>query len=154
MADHAMEAFLSGVGKRGIPYSPYTTAVDAPITHLTVGRAHAQIRAAALVAEAGAAQLDRWGAEGSDPSEREVLQLHTDAAYVWEACSSAIDTLFHASGASAIMKRWPLQLIARNCRAGSLHAAHNVDTWMENLGRALCGVESRPASMNVLERRS
>jgi len=103
---------------------------------------------------AAVAELDRCETEGVDPSPREGVQLHTDAAYVWDACSSAIETLFHASGASAIIKRQPLQLIARNCRAGSMHAAHNIDTWVENIGRMLCGVESAPQSMNVLERRS
>ncbi len=154
MADHAMEVFLGAVGKRSIPYSPYANQVDAPITHHTVGRASTQIRAAGLVADAAVAELDRCETEGVEPSERELVQFHTDVAYVWDACSSAVETLFRASGASAIMKRQPLQLIARNCRAGSLHAAHNMDTWMENVGRALCGAESAPASMNVLERRS
>jgi 3-hydroxy-9,10-secoandrosta-1,3,5(10)-triene-9,17-dione monooxygenase len=154
MADHAVEIFLGGVVKRSIPYSPYANQLDAPITHLTVGRAHSQIRAASLVADAAVAELDRCQAEGVDLTERQVVQLHTDSAYVWDACSAAVETLFRASGASAIIKRQPLQLIARNCLAGSLHAAFNLDTWMENLGRAVCGVESRPASMSVLERRS
>ena len=154
MADQAMEVFLAGVGQRSIPYSPYTRQAEAPITHLTVGRAYAQIRAAARVADAAVAELDRCQAEGVDPSEFEVLQFHTDAAYVWDTCSSAIETLFHASGASAIIKRQPLQLIARNCGAGSLHAAHNIDTWAENVGRALCGADCGPVSASVLERRS
>jgi 3-hydroxy-9,10-secoandrosta-1,3,5(10)-triene-9,17-dione monooxygenase len=154
MADHAMEVFLAGAGKRSIPYSPYARQAEAPVTHLTVGRAYAQIRAAARVADAAVTELDRCEAEGVDPAEFEVLQFHTDAAYVWDACSSAIETLFHASGASAIIKRQPLQLIARNCRAGSLHAAHNLDTWLENTGRALCGADSAPVSTSVLERRS
>lgn len=154
MADQAMEAFLAGVGKRSIPYSPYAKQLDAPVTHLTVGRAHSQIQAASRVAEAAVAELDRLEAEEADPSARELVQWHTDAAYVWDACAAAVETLLRASGASAIIKRQPLQLIARNCRAGSLHAAHNIDTWTENLGRMLCGVESAPMSMSVLERRS
>ena len=65
----------------------------------------------------------------------------------------ATDALFHASGASAIMKRQSLQLIARNCRAGSLHAAYSIDTWLENVGRSLCGSGSAPISTGVLERK-
>ena len=154
MADQAMELFLSGIGKRGIPYSPYPRQADAPITHLTVGRAHAQIRAASRLADAAVAELDRLDVEGADPTEDQTLQWHTDAAYVWDACAAAIETLFHASGASAISKRQPLQLIARNSRAGSLHAAHTIDTWLENVGRRLCGVEPGQLSVSVLERRS
>lgn len=154
MADHAMEIFLGSIKKRSIPYSPYPNQFEAPITHLTVGRVHATIRAASAVADAAVTQLDRYEIEGVDPSEEEITQLHTDAAYVWDACASAVDTLFQASGASAIMKRMPLQLIARNCRAGSLHSAYTFDTWLENSGRSLCSVESGPMSTSVLERRS
>jgi 3-hydroxy-9,10-secoandrosta-1,3,5(10)-triene-9,17-dione monooxygenase len=154
MADNAMDVFLGAVEKRNIPYSPYARQVDAPITHLTVGVAHTQIRAASAVADAAVAQLDRYEVEGTDPSDEETTQLHTDAAYVWDACSSAVETLYRASGASAITRRQPLQLIARNCRAGSLHSANNFDTWVENIGRTLCGVEAASMSMSVLERRS
>lgn len=154
MADHAVEVFLGAAGRRSIPYSPYAKQLDAPITHLTVGRAATRLRAAGLVADAAVAELDRCDSEGGDPSESDIVRLHTDVAYIWDECGSAVETLFRASGASAIIKRQPLQLIARNCRAGSLHAAHHIDTWMENLGRALLGAESAPASMGVLERRS
>ncbi len=154
MADHAMEAFLAGVGKRSVPYSPYANALDAPVIHHAVGRAHMQTRAAGILADAAVAAVDRCNLEQKDLSPGEVLQYHTDVAYVWDACSSAIETLFRASGASAIMKRQPLQLIARNCRAGSLHAAYNIDTWLENVGRELCGAESAAISTSVLERRS
>jgi len=154
MAEHALEAFLGAVGKRSVPYSPYPNALDAPIIHHAVGRAHMQIRAAGMLADAAVAALDRCDAEQKDLFNREVLQYHTDVAYVWDACSSAIETLFRASGASAIMRRQPLQLIARNCRAGSLHAAYNIDTWWENIGRELCGAEPAAISTSVLERQS
>ena len=154
MADQAMEVFLSSIGRRSVPYSPYTRQIDAPVAHHIIGRVAMQIRAAGSIADAAVAEFDRLDAEGADPSEQENLQFHTDAAYVWDACATAIETLFRASGASAISKRMPLQLIARNCRAGSLHAANNLDTWEENLGRALVGVKAGPSSMSVLERRS
>ncbi len=154
MADQAMEVFLSSIGRRSVPYSPYTRQIDAPVAHHIIGRVAMQIRAAGSIADAAVAEFDRLDAEGADPSKQENLQFHTDAAYVWDACATAIETLFRASGASAISKRMPLQLIARNCRAGSLHAANNLDTWVENLGRALTGVEAGPSSMSVLERRS
>ncbi|MGX6607329.1 acyl-CoA dehydrogenase family protein [Micromonosporaceae bacterium Da 78-11] len=152
MADHAMEVFTGGIAKRSIPYSPYKSQLQAPITHHTVGRAHTRIRTAARVAEAALAELDRCDAEGRDLSPAESLQFHTDAAYVWDACADAIETLFRASGASAIVKRQALQLIARNARAGSLHGANNLDTWLENLGRDLCGAGTATLSTSVLER--
>jgi 3-hydroxy-9,10-secoandrosta-1,3,5(10)-triene-9,17-dione monooxygenase len=152
MAEHAMEVFVCGIDRRSIPYSPYKTQIDAPITHHTVGRAHAQIRAAGRVADAAVAELDRLDAAGTELSVLESLELHTDAAYVWDACAAAVEMLFRASGASAIMKRQPLQLIARNCRAGSMHGAHGIDTWLENIGRELCGADAGALSTSVLER--
>ncbi|HEY1530585.1 MAG TPA: acyl-CoA dehydrogenase family protein [Galbitalea sp.] len=154
MADQAMDVFLASIGRRSVPYSPYTKQVDSPVAHHIVGRAAMQIRAAGRIADAAVADFDRLDDEGIDPTESEIVQFHTDAAWVWNECATAIETLFRASGASAISKRLPLQLIARNCRAGSLHAANNVDTWMENLGRAMVGVDAGPSSMSVLERRS
>jgi 3-hydroxy-9,10-secoandrosta-1,3,5(10)-triene-9,17-dione monooxygenase len=154
MADQAMEVFLGSIGRRSVPYSPYTRQVDSPVAHHIIGRAAMQIRAAGRLADAAAGEFDGLDAAGRDPSDAEVLQFHTDAAYIWNECAVAIETLFRASGASAISKRMPLQLIARNCRAGSLHAANNVDTWMENLGRSLAGVEAGESSMSVLERKS
>jgi 3-hydroxy-9,10-secoandrosta-1,3,5(10)-triene-9,17-dione monooxygenase len=154
MADQAMEAFRGAVGKRSVPYSRYANALDAPIIHHAVGQAHMQIRAAAVLADAAVTELDRCEIEQTDLSATEALQYHTDVAYVWDACSSAIETLFRVSGASAIMKRQPLQLIARNCRAGSLHAAYNIDVWLENIGRELCGAESTAISTSVLERQT
>ena len=153
MADQALEVFLASIGRRSVPYSPYTRQVDSPVAHHIIGRAAMQIRSASRLAEAAVADFDRLDAEGVDPTEAQILQFHTDAAYIWDACASAIETLFRASGASAISKRMPLQLIARNARAGSLHAANNPDTWMENLGRSLAGVEAGASSMSVLERK-
>ena len=46
-----------------------------------------------------------------------------------------------------------MQLIARNCRAGSLHGANTIDTWLENLGRSMSGARTGPTSTSVLERR-
>jgi 3-hydroxy-9,10-secoandrosta-1,3,5(10)-triene-9,17-dione monooxygenase len=154
MADQALEVFLASIGRRSVPYSPYKQQVDSPVAHHIIGRAAMQIRAAGRLADSAVADLDRLDAEGRDPGADEILQFHTDAAYIWNECATAIETLFRASGASAISKRMPLQLIARNCRAGSLHAANNVDTWMENLGRSIVGVDAGPSSMSVLERRS
>lgn len=153
MSDHAIEVFLGSLGKRSVPYSPYARQIDAPVAHHTLGAAAMAIRAAVRVADAAVADLDRMDEEGRDPSEAEVLQFHTDAAWVWNTCADAIEELFRFSGASAISRRLPMQLIARNARAGSLHAANFVDTWLENLGRSMSGAEAGPSSTSVLERR-
>ena len=153
MADAAIEVFLGSIGRRSVPYSPYQRQLDSPVAHHTLGQALMRIRAAGRVADAAVVDLDYMQAEQRNPSDDEVLQLHTDASYVWNECADAIETLLKASGASAISTRLPIQLIARNCRAGSLHGANAIDTWFENLGRARSGAQVGPSSTSVLERR-
>jgi len=152
MAEHALELFLDGIGKKAIAYSPYARQQEAPVTHLNVGYAEMQIKAAKRVAEAAIVDLDRLHANGEEASPAETVRYHADCAFVWDTCATAIESLFKASGASAIAKKQPLQLVARNCRAGSMHAAHNIQTCMENYGRRLCGVELNVTAVNVLER--
>ncbi len=152
MAEHALELFRDGIGKKAIAYSPYARQQDAPVTHLTVGGVTMQIKAARAVAFAALDDLDRLHETGDDLDPAEVVRYHADAAFIWDTCATAIETLFKASGASGIAKKAPLQLVARNCRAGSMHAAHNIQTCLENYGRQLCGVAGDVTSANVLER--
>ena len=152
MAEHALELFLEGIGKKAIAYSPYRRQQDAPVTHLNVGYVQMQIKAARRIAEAALDDLDSLHADGGDATAADTTRYHADAAFVWDTCATAIETLFKASGASAIARKQPLQLVARNCRAGSMHAAHNIQTCMENYGRQLCGVDLTIISANVLER--
>ena len=154
MAEHALELFLDGIGKKPIAYSPYARQQDAPVTHLNVGHVRMQIKAARAVAEAALADLDRLYERDEDVTPADTVRYHADAAYVWDSCATAIETLFKASGASGIARKSPLQLVARNCRAGSMHAAHNIQTCMENYGRELCGAEAVGTSTSVLERAS
>ena len=152
MAEHALELFLDGIGKKAIAYSLYPRQQDAPVTHLNVGEVRMQIKAARCVAEATLAELDRLHAEGGDSTPADTIRYHADAAYVWDSCATAVETLFKASGASGIARKSPLQLVARNCRAGSMHAAHNIQTCLENYGRMLCGVDTVVTATSVLER--
>ncbi|MEY2928324.1 MAG: hypothetical protein RL367_2801 [Pseudomonadota bacterium] len=152
MAEHALELFLDSIGKKPIAYSPYNRQKDAPVTHVNVGTVTMQIKAARCVAWAALDDLDRLHEEGGLATPADILRYHADGAFVWDTCATAVETLFKASGASGIAKRQPLQLVARNCRAGSLHAAHNIQTCMENYGRQLCDIQSNFVSASVLER--
>lgn len=152
MAEHALELFLGSIGKKAIAYSPYARQQDAPVTHLNVGQVRMQINAARRLAEATLDELDRLHDDDAEPPAADLVRFHADAAFVWDTCATAIETLFKASGASAIARKQPLQLVMRNCRAGSLHAVHNIQTCMENYGRQLCGIELKQCSGNVLER--
>ena len=152
MAEHAIEVFVQSTGKKPIAYSPYARQQDAPVTHLNVGYARMQVNAARRVAEAALDELDRLHDSGEEATPNDLVRFFADTAFVWDTCATAIESLFKASGASAIARKQPLQLIARNCRAGSLHAVHNIQTCMENYGRQLCGIDVKQTSGNILER--
>ncbi|HWK34826.1 acyl-CoA dehydrogenase family protein, partial [Sphingomonas sp.] len=98
MAEHALELFLQGIGKKPIAYSPYARQQDAPVTHLNVGYARLQIDSARRVAEAALDELDRMHAEGRDAVPADLVRFHADAAYVWDSCATATEMLFKASG--------------------------------------------------------
>ncbi len=102
-----------------------------------------QIKAARCVAEAALDELDRLYEEGGDVTQAEIMRYHAGCAYVWDSCATAIETLFKASGASGISKWQPLQFVARNRRAGSMPAAHNIHTCMENYGRQIAASKTR-----------
>ncbi|MFC8231366.1 hypothetical protein [Streptomyces sp. NPDC057287] len=70
----------------------------------------------------------QWAAAGARQPpllRRPARGTHADVAHLRDACSAVVENLFRVSGASATITRRPLRLIARNCRAGSLHAGHN-----------------------------
>ena len=93
MADQAMEVFLflDRQAKHPCPVHPSDRHA---VAHHIIGRAAMQIRAVGRVADAAVAEFDRLDAEDADPSEQEDLQFHTDAAYVWDACTTATETYF------------------------------------------------------------
>lgn len=138
MAEQALEVFIDAVARRSIPYSPYTRQLDSAITQKTYAQAKVRIASAHLLAEHDIDVLDQVASQGETPSAVDLMKWRADGAHIWDVCADVIESLLRASGASAFGRKMPLQLIARNCRAGSLHAGMNIDTWMENYGRILC----------------
>ena len=152
MAEYALELYLESADKKPIAYSTYKRQADAPVTHLNVAYAKMQIKAARLVAEAALDDLDRLHEENGDVSPSEMTRYQADTAFVWDTCATVAESLFKASGASAVARKQPIQLVARNCRTGSMHAVHSIQTCMENYGRYLCGFEIKLSTGNVIER--
>lgn len=141
MAEQALEEFIKAVARRSIPYSPYSRQLDSPITQRTYAQAKIRVAAARSLADDEIAVLDQFVQRGDTPAAADVMRWRATGAYIWDVCAEVVESLFRASGASAVLRRLPLQLIARNCRAGSMHAGMNIDTWMENYGRVLCSPE-------------
>jgi hypothetical protein len=67
------------------------------------------------------------------------VRAHVGAATRY--AREAVDTLFYASGASAIQANAPIQRFQRDMQALSNHAILHPQTNVELYGRVLCGLE-------------
>ena len=62
-------------------------------------------------------------------------------SYATGLAREAVDTLFNASGASAIQMHVPIQRLQRDMQALANHAIMHAQTATELYGRVLCGLE-------------
>jgi alkylation response protein AidB-like acyl-CoA dehydrogenase len=141
MAQGAMDAFLERLPGRLITYTHYTDQAQAPVTHLQVAEAAARTRSAELLARDLARQLDEAAAEGRDLTVAERAAIRGEVGLVVRECRTAVEILADASGASSIQHTVPIQRIARDIRALSIHAALNWTTNLEVHGRVLVGAD-------------
>jgi hypothetical protein len=61
--------------------------------------------------------------------------------YATGLAREAVDTLFNASGASAIQMQVPIQRLQRDMQGLANHAIMHAQTAIELYGRVLCGLE-------------
>ena len=70
------------------------------------------------------------------------MRYRWDAPYLVSLCREAIDLIFQASGASALLETSPLQRAFRDIHAMSAHAILNPDIAAQIYGRDLLGLPS------------
>jgi 3-hydroxy-9,10-secoandrosta-1,3,5(10)-triene-9,17-dione monooxygenase len=139
IARGAFEAFMERLPGRGIAFTSYTNKAEAPITHLQVGEAALKIDSADAHVRRATALLDR---RRSGPMTREArVESRVHIAYATGLAREAVDTLFFASGASAIQAQVPIQRFHRDIQALANHAIMHAPTATELYGRVLCGLE-------------
>ncbi len=134
----AIEAFYERLPGRGITYTNYTNKSEAAVTHLQVAEATLKMdsveahvrRACALLDEAGGAKL----------SVLERVKSRAHISYATGLAREVVDTLFYASGASAIQSTVPIQRFQRDIQALANHAIMHPQTTIELYGRVLCGL--------------
>ncbi len=142
IAQGALEAFLERLPGRQITYTNYTNQAEAPITHLQVAEAALKIDSADSHVRRATALMD----ESPGPLSvdgRVKARAHVGCAV--GLAREAIDTLFYASGASAIQTHVPIQRYQRDIQALSNHAILLPATNIELYGRHLCGLEPHSA---------
>jgi alkylation response protein AidB-like acyl-CoA dehydrogenase len=143
MARGAMDVFMEKLPNRGITYTDYAKAAEAPIVHHQLARAQFDLEIAEMFMEKLRGLLrDSFG--------REVPVLDRLRARAWLGeCArhsrSCVNQLFEASGASQIQHSAHIQRYFRDANALSLHALVQPTNSDELYGRALVGLS--PNSM-------
>jgi alkylation response protein AidB-like acyl-CoA dehydrogenase len=139
IARGALDAFFERLPGRGIAFTTYTNKAEAPVTHLQVGEAALKIESADAHVRRAAAILD--GHPGGSMSIDARVKSRAHIAYATGLAREAVDTLFSASGASAIQIQVPIQRFQRDIQALANHAIMHAQTATELYGRVLCGLE-------------
>lgn len=139
---HAARAeFLKRLPGRKVTYTDYDSQAAAPLTHLQVAEATNKLDEADFHAHRLTAQVDTKATEGSAWGVDERARARADLGAAVRLTREAVDVLATASGGSSIYEDVPIQRIARDVQAVSLHALMHPNTNAELYGRVLCGLE-------------
>ena len=137
----AIEIFIDHIENRNLPFSLHKQ-VDSAQAHLILGKAMMQTGSAELMLERGMAMV-RDTAEAGELIplvERNRIRAYSSGAV--RQCVAAIESLFLASGGTALQETHPLQQLNRDAKAMALHAAlvheNNLELWgASRLGKSL-----------------
>lgn len=131
-----LQAFSGGV-KQG----------EQPTTHLRLGEAIADVRAARLVWDEARAVIEREGPNGANASTEVQVGLRLAAAQIVRLANSAVDTLAAAAGASAMMTSAPLQRQLRDLQVMRGHVMFDWDRTAVLAGKVTLGFPTTPADL-------
>jgi 3-hydroxy-9,10-secoandrosta-1,3,5(10)-triene-9,17-dione monooxygenase len=139
----ALEAFHERLPGRGITYTNYTNKSEAAVTHLQVADATLKLDSAEAHVRLACALLDsgeRTGPAAARMTIMERVKSRAHISYATGLSREVVDTLFYASGASAIQSNVPIQRFQRDIQALANHAIMHPQTAIELYGRVLCGL--------------
>jgi alkylation response protein AidB-like acyl-CoA dehydrogenase len=141
LAREAIDVFVERASRRGITYTTYERQADAPITHQQLGEATLKVEAAALLRDK-VSGLVMEKAERREPwTTPERVEVRAGTAYAVRLAKEAVQILFDASGATSLQQDAPMQRLARDVQAISLHSLLLPSANIELLGRTLFGLE-------------
>ena len=131
-AQTALETFISHIENRNLPFS-ILKQVDSPQTHHLVGEVMLQLDSANLMLGKGAALVQEYAEQQQKMpiDERSRVRAYSSAAV--RQCVAAIESMFLASGGTALQESHPLQQLSRDAKAMAVHAAlsheNNLELW-------------------------
>jgi alkylation response protein AidB-like acyl-CoA dehydrogenase len=140
MAQGAIDDLVESVA--GIS-GPGRTADSVPL-QLRVAEASAEVDAARALHRHDVHEMLEKAARGDAFTELDRARYRRDKAFVAKLCVAAVNRLFEASGARAVMESASIQRFHRDIHAASHHAALTWDAFAEQYGKALLGGGLRP----------
>jgi alkylation response protein AidB-like acyl-CoA dehydrogenase len=141
LATAARDAFGERLPSRKITYTNYDKQGDAPLTHLRVAEADMLIEEARFQASRLTDLVDSKSVVAQPWTIAERVLARACLGRACQLGRSAIDLLSSASGGSSIYRDVPIQRIARDAQAITMHALIHPDTNAELYGRVSCGLE-------------
>ncbi|WP_405771881.1 acyl-CoA dehydrogenase family protein [Streptomyces sp. NBC_00080] len=128
---------------KGISYTFYERAVEAPSTQIQFAEAAQLIDTARLHMLRAADDIDTWAAKSEYMPFAIRARVRMDTGYVARRSREALDLLLNIQGAGSFAEASPLQRIWRDQETGSRHAVINPAIANELYGRALLGIEEQ-----------
>jgi 3-hydroxy-9,10-secoandrosta-1,3,5(10)-triene-9,17-dione monooxygenase len=136
IAQGAVDEF--GARLRGTT-GPGRTAESVPL-QLRLAEAAAEVDAARTLHRQAVREMIDRAAAGDTFTEMDRARYRRDKAFVSRLCVQAVNRLFEAGGARAIVDSEPLQRFHRDAHAASHHAALSWDVAAEAFGRQAVGL--------------
>lgn len=140
LARAMLDEFLAQLPRRPLISTLYENRLQAPMTHRQLAEASMNLDIARLLADRGATEITQYAERNEAmPVDRRV-KLMMDMTYAVNQCQRLVDALFGAGGGRSLYSSNPLQRIARDMRALSVHPAFSLDANLEMYGRSLLGL--------------
>ncbi|MFJ4898181.1 acyl-CoA dehydrogenase family protein [Streptomyces sp. NPDC088727] len=144
LAQAGMDLVKASLAKgKGISYTFYERASEAPSTQIQLAEAAQLIDTARLHLMRAADDIDSWAARDEYMPFETRARVRMDTGYVARRSREALDLLLSIQGAGSFAEANPLQRIWRDQETGSRHAVINPAIAGELYGRALLGIEEQ-----------
>jgi len=145
-AEGALDAFTERMKAKLQAYSGAKHA-ELPATHLRLGEALADVRAARLVWQDAARRLEEIGPLGAAAPVAALAEIRLASAHVVRLANQAVNTLAAAAGASSGYTSAPLQRQLRDVQMIRGHVIFDWDRAAQIAGKLELGVPPAPADM-------
>ncbi|MGI5472985.1 acyl-CoA dehydrogenase family protein [Streptomyces sp. CA-132043] len=144
LAQAGLDVVTASLAKgRGISYTFYERASEAPSTQIQLAEAAQLVDTARLHLMRAADDIDSWAARGAYMPFETRARVRMDTGYVARRSREALDLLLSIQGAGSFAEANPLQRIWCDQETGSRHAVINPAIAGELYGRALLGIEEQ-----------